>query len=232
MIGIIIQLAISWLLIWLFEKGNPEVLGLIPTKRRLADFFLFLLVTALCCATGFVLRMWIGNERWMVNPLLSFKLVLDGLWWNIKSVLFEELIFRGVLFYILIKRTGALKALIISSIAFGIYHWFTYEILGDVPAMIYVFFFTGIVGMLYGYGYIKTGSIYAVCAIHLGWNFTNNFLFSEGNIGNGILIAVKPGKEVVVSYFTYYFILLFPILLMLVVNFLLLWRRTSNPRRL
>ena len=81
---------------------------------------------------------------------------MEGLWWNIKSVLYEELIFRGVLFYILIKKLGALKALIISSVAFGIYHWFTYEILGNVPAMIYVFFFTGVVGMLYGYGYIKT----------------------------------------------------------------------------
>ena len=43
MIGILVELAISWLLIWLFGRGNLEVLGLILTKRRIGDFFSFFL---------------------------------------------------------------------------------------------------------------------------------------------------------------------------------------------
>ena len=43
MIGILVQLAVSWLIVWLFEKGNLNCLGLLPTKRRLTDFFLFLI---------------------------------------------------------------------------------------------------------------------------------------------------------------------------------------------
>jgi hypothetical protein len=46
MIGIIIQLAVSWLIIWLFEKNNLSVLGFRPTKQRLPDFILFFVVTA------------------------------------------------------------------------------------------------------------------------------------------------------------------------------------------
>src|SRR5687767_8357090 len=160
MIGIIVQLAVSWLLIWLFKKKDLRVLGLWPTGKRLADFGLFLIVTAVCATSGYLLRMYFAKETWAVNPAFNFNLFLNGLWWNIKSVLFEELIFRGVLLYIMIKRLGAAKAIIISSIAFGIYHWFTFEILGNVPQMIVVFFITGIMGLIYAYGYAKTFSLY------------------------------------------------------------------------
>src|SRR5688572_24242204 len=104
MLGILVQLAISWLIIWFIEKKNLEVLGLSPTKIKLADFFLFFLLTGLCCAAGFLLKMYFFNEQWKINPVLSATLVWKGIWWNIKSVLFEELIFRGVLLYIAIKK--------------------------------------------------------------------------------------------------------------------------------
>jgi uncharacterized protein len=125
------------------------------------------------------------------KPVLDPKLVLEGIWWNIKSVLFEELIFRGVIFYILIKKFGALPAITISALAFGFYHWFSYEIIGNVQQMIIVFFITGIMGLLYAYGYAKTYSLYIPVAIHFGWNFTQGFVFSKGVIGNGIFISVK-----------------------------------------
>src|SRR5690349_4718917 len=104
MAGIFVQLAISWLLVWLFEKKNLNVLGLIPNSRRIILFFIFFFVTAACCASGFLLRNLLGNESWYLNPNFSFRLLLKGLSWHIKSVLYEELIFRGVLLYILIKR--------------------------------------------------------------------------------------------------------------------------------
>ena len=124
MIGIIVQLAISWIIVWLFEKKNLGVLGFYPTRSRLLDFGLFFIVTSACAASGFFMRMYFG-ERWTFNPECTWKLLADGLSYNIKSVLFEELIFRGVIFYILIKRIGVVKALVISAVAFGIYHWFS-----------------------------------------------------------------------------------------------------------
>jgi membrane protease YdiL (CAAX protease family) len=224
MIGIIVQLAISWLLVWRFEKKDLSVLGFRPTKQRVVDFVLFFLITAACAVAGFLMRMYFG-ERWELSPVFSIKLLAEGLWWNIKSVLFEELIFRGVIFYILIKRLGAAKAIIISAIAFGIYHWFSFEIIGNVKQMIFVFIITGIMGILYGYGYAKTFSLYIPCAIHLGWNFTRNFIFSEGQIGNGVLITAKPEHTATVSYFVYFFVIYFPIVCAIVINFLLLKRK-------
>jgi len=225
MIGILVQLALSWLIIWIFEKGNLSVLGLRPTKRRIFDFFLFLVITAVCCASGFFLRMYLAKEQWELNPGLNFKLILDGIWWNVKSVMFEELIFRGVIFYILIKKLGMIPAIVISAAAFGIYHWFSFEVFGNVQQMIFIFIITGLMGALYAYGYAKTYSLYIPIAIHLGWNFTHGFVFSQGSIGNGIFIPVKGQPAVQVSYFIYFCVTFLPMLAAWLINFFILRKK-------
>ena len=227
MAGIVVQLALSLLLVWLFEKKDLGVLGFYPTKRRIFDFALFFLVICILCAAGFILRIYIGNERWAINPVLDFRLVADGLWWNIKSVLFEELIFRGVLFYILIKRLGATKAILISSIVFGIYHWFSFGIIGKPVEMTIIFFQTGMAGLVYSYGYAKSFSLYIPCAIHLGWNFTHGFIFSEGSIGNGVLVRTSPAMRFD-SYFMYFVFSTLPMIVAFAVIYLLLRNRKQE----
>lgn len=220
MIGIIVQLLISWVIVWFFEKKDLGVLGLYPTQQRLLDFLLFFVLTGACASLGFFMRMYFG-ERWELNPELSWHLLTAGLWYNIKSVMFEELIFRGVILYILIRRFGV-KAIVVSAIAFGIYHWFSFEVFGNPGAMAVIFIVTGVAGLLYAYGYAKTFSLYIPCAIHLGWNFTSNFVFSNGNIGNGIFIAAKPAYTVTVSWFVFFFVSYFPMICMLAINFFLI----------
>ncbi len=225
MIGIIVQLTLSWLIVWLFEKGSLSFLGFYPTKRRLFDFILFFCITAIFCSTGFFLRMYFGKEQWSLNPALTPALILEAMWWNVKSVLFEELIFRGVIFYILLKKIGPWRAMLMSATAFGIYHWFSHEVLGNPTQMAITFVTTGLMGLLYAYGYAKTFSLYIPCAIHLGWNLTQGFVFSQGPIGKGIFIQVMPQPIVHVSYLVYFVILLVPMLSTLLINFFLLKRR-------
>jgi membrane protease YdiL (CAAX protease family) len=221
MLGLIVQLVLSWIIIWTVEKRGLSVLGLKPTTRRITHFFIFFLLTALICSSGFLMKMAIADQHWYLNPQLSAKLFSDGLVWNIKSVLFEEFIFRGVLLYILIKKLGAVKGIIISAIAFGIYHWFSFGVLGNIPAMIFTFFITGVMGLLLAYGYAKTFSLYIPIAIHLGWNFTQIFIFSQGPIGNGIFMTdAEPFKTN--SYFTYFAVTFSPMILAIGLNYLLI----------
>jgi CAAX protease family protein len=70
MIGILVQLLLSWGIIWLFEKGDLAVLGLYPTRRRLLDFVVFFIITTACAALGFFMRMYFG-ERWELNPAFT-----------------------------------------------------------------------------------------------------------------------------------------------------------------
>jgi len=227
MLGILVQLLISWFIIWLFEKGNLNVLGFWPTKKRLLGFALFFLVTAVCCCSDFFMRMIFAKQQWELNPNLTVNLILTGTWWNVKSVLFEELIFRGVLFYILIKKLGAAKAIIISAIAFGIYHWFSHGVIGDPLQMAVTFFITGAMGLVYAYGYAKTFSLYVSSAIHLGWNLTTSVIFSNSIIGDQLLTQVKPVPEVQVGYFIYFCIVFIPMLSALLINFYMLKRQVQ-----
>ncbi len=222
MLGLLVQLIISWLLIWLFQKNDLRVLGFFPTKRRLINFALFFIVTAFCCSTEFLMKIFLAHQQWKINPAFTGKLLLDGTWWNIKSVLFEELIFRGAILYILIKKLGISKAVIISAIGFGIYHWFSYGIIGNISQMAIIFFITGAMGLVLAYGYAKTLSLYIPIAIHFGWNFTHIFLFSEGPIGNGLFLPAQPGPFKTDSYFLFFTILLLPMISTLLINYLLL----------
>jgi|GWRWMinimDraft_5_1066013.scaffolds.fasta_scaffold28880_1 membrane protease YdiL (CAAX protease family) len=229
MLGIIVQLLISWLIIWLFEKGDLSFLGLYPTKKRLIGFALFFIVTALCCASDFIMRMLFAQQQWELNPKLNAITILTGIWWNIKSVLFEELIFRGVLFYILIKKLGHTKAIIISAIAFGIYHWFSQGSFGNPVQMSITFLITGTMGLVYAYGFSKTFSMYIPIAIHLGWNLTTSVIFSNGNIGDQLFTPVRPVTEVQVGYFTFFCITFIPLLSAIFINYFMLKKMQQQP---
>src|SRR5688572_30401822 len=211
MIGILVQLAISWLLVWFFEKKNLGVLGLFPTKVRFTDFLVFFLITALCCLSGFLLKIYFFKDHWVINPNLTPKLIAEGVWWNIKSVLYEELIFRGVLLYIAIKKLGEVKAIILSAVSFGIYHWFSFDAFGDAIMMVFIFLYTGVTGLVWAYAYAKSKSLVAPIAMHLGWGLIQQVLFSNGPIGEQLLIPGQPTIEVTVSYFTLYTVQFFPI---------------------
>ncbi len=230
MIGILVQLILSWVIIWVTERKNLSVLGFRPTASRLTGFFFFFFLSALICASGFFLKMIFGDQQWKLNPNTSLGFILSGTWWNIKSVLFEELIFRGVLLYILIKRVGSSKAMLISAAAFGIYHWFSFGVLGDPVQMIMVFFITGLMGLVLAYGYAKTFSLYIPIAIHFGWNLTQVFIFSGGPLGDGLFVPTKPGGFRTDSYLVFFVVTFLPLLLVLTINYILIRKQHQVSR--
>lgn len=221
MVGILIQLLISFVILYWYCHGGLSPLGLWPTARRLRMFIFFLLLSAFCAASRYIVRLDFGKEVWELNPALNSRLVCDGIWWNIKSVLYEEFIFRGALFYILWDRFGATKAIVISAIAFGIYHWFTYEVWGQPIQMTIIFIATSLAGLVYGYAYFRTNTMLVPIAMHFGWNFIGNFVFSEGNIGKGILVMTEQ-PIVNVSIFIYYLAMWNPMVMFLGFNYLIL----------
>ena len=228
MLGIIVQLALSWGIVWLVTKENLSVLGLRPTRQRMLEFVLYFTVTGLLCASGFFLKMLIAQQQWQLNPTFQWQPVLAAIGFAFKSTLFEELIFRGVLLYLLIRKLGATRAIVISSIAFGIYHWFSHELFWNVQAMVIEFLITGIMGLIFAYGYAKSKSLYIPTAIHLGWGIVQMVVFSSGPVGNQIFIEVMPRPVVTISYFSYFFMELFPLISVYVVNYWLIWRRAQE----
>ncbi len=194
MTGILVALAISWLLLFFIEKENILALGFLPIIKRLKQFLIGFLITAILCVLVQYLESYLKSSTWILNKDITSGIILKSFWWDFKSVMTEELIFRGALLYILIQKIGSIKSILISAIAFGIYHWFSYGVLGNVMAMILVFIGTGLMGYALALAFSKTKSIMLPFGLHLGWNFIYNTIFSKGPLGELVLIS-KDGNE-------------------------------------
>ncbi|WP_020537322.1 CPBP family intramembrane glutamic endopeptidase [Lewinella cohaerens] len=194
MIGIIIILAISWLLLFLIEKKSILSLGILPIIKRLKEFLIGFLITAILCAIVQYTESLLKSSTWVSNETITPLIILKSFWWDLKSVLTEELIFRGAILYILIQKIGTNKAILISAITFGIYHWFSFGVLGNILAMALVFLGTGVMGYAWAWAFAKTKSIMLPLGLHLGWNFIHNTIFSKGPLGELVLIA-QGGNE-------------------------------------
>lgn len=186
MIGIIL-IVISWVLLRVQGRTLSE-LGFNKPSQRLVEFIAGLLIAGLFASAQFLLISTFAEFQWVLNLDFSAAMLMDSLRWNINSVLYEELVFRGYLLYKAIEILGTRKACYLSAVTFGIYHWFSYEIFGNLVPMAYVFFLTGSFGLMQAYSFAKSKSVVLPIALHLGWNAVAIMIFSNGPLGAQLLV--------------------------------------------
>lgn len=194
MIAILIILIASWLLLWLYNKQNSNALGLIPFKKLVIDFWVGLFVSAIACAIYFLSIILISKSSLSINNKFTIMAFFASSWWMLKSVLLEELVFRGALLYISIKKLGIKPACILSAIAFGIYHWFSYNVFGNAAQMAIIFIVTGIGGLMFAFAFALTKSLYLPIGLHLGWNLVSVVVFSQGPLGQQLFFIGNEQK--------------------------------------
>jgi len=206
MIGILAELCISWIILWLAERKDLSVLGFTPTRTRTIQLLIGFVMSAACCAIFNAARVAFADNSWIYNKQITTTDLLNSTWWVLKSILFEELIFRGALLYIAIKRIGMAKACYLSAFSFGIYHWFSQNAFGDPVQMIFIFIITTIAGLMFAFSYAKTSSLYLPIGLHFGWNLVNIVVFSNGPLRGQLftrLTDVQP--EGIVSILIFLF---------------------------
>ena len=179
MVGILVELVISWILLWFFTNKHLSVLGFSPTKSRIITLGVGFLIAVSCCIMHQFMTTIFANNSWILNKQVTAETILERSRWNLVSVLYEELIFRGALLYIAIKKIGITKACVFSAICFGIYHWFTFNVFGDPFMMVVTFLTTAIVGFSWALAFAKTKSLYLPIGLHFGWNLFNTVVFSK-----------------------------------------------------
>lgn len=232
MLQLIVLILVSWLIVWLLEKQNLSVLGFYPTKERLKYFSLLFIVSSTLSASYFLLRMHIAKEKYVLSPELNFNSIFIEIWYQCRTVLTEELICRGVLLYILIKKLGNSKAILISAVTFALLHWFNSGVWGNILQMSLVFLFTFFMGLLLAYSYAKTYSLLIPFALHFGWNLMQNYIFPDQAAGNHIFILQEAPPEVTISYFSFFTMLLFPKIAVILANYFIIRQYKSvtvNP---
>lgn len=215
-------LLLSWIFLRLFTKADLSVLGLRPNRERLSYFLILFMVSGFLSATAFFLRIFIARENYIFNSALRMPIVLLEIWHQLRGVLTEELLCRGALLYILIKKTGKTKAIVISSVCFAVLHWMNAGLWGHLIQMIIVFAFTFSMGILLAYAYARTFSLLIPIAIHFGWNLSQNVIFPDQSGVIHVFKLAEPPPEVTISYLAFFTLLLLPKISVLLVNFLIL----------
>jgi uncharacterized protein len=189
MIGPIL-LALSWILLRLEGKGL-DVLGVNKPALRLREFGAGFLVAGLAVVVQQLGNAVVADVPWRLNPSVDAALLARNLRWNVNSVLYEELLFRGYLLYQVVRRLGPRRGVLLAAAAFGVYHWFSYGILGNVVMMTFVFILTGAFGFMCAMAFTKTQSIALPIGLHLGWNLVAYVVFSTGPLGPVLFV---PGN--------------------------------------
>ena len=194
MIVIIIILIVSWVLLYLFEKKDLRVLGFFPVTKRALQCILGLFFGVVLNGLLVFIHSEIAQQSWSLQSSIGVSEIALSFWYHLKSALYEELLFRGAILYILLSRLKTTYALLLSSAAFGIYHWFTYGLLGgNIIPLVYVFVITGFMGYAWGYSFVKTNSIALALGMHLGWNFLTT-LCLDGNPFGELLFVSSGGN--------------------------------------
>ncbi len=197
MIGPIL-LALSWVLLR-FEGKSLDVLGLNSPSVRVREFGVGFLVAGLVVVVQQLGNAAAADVPWQLNPAADAALIVRSVRWNVNSVLFEELIFRGYLLYQAIRRLGERRGVLLGAAAFGVYHWFSYGVFGNPVMMVFVFILTGAFGYMLALAFAKTKSIALPIGLHLGWNLVSYLGFSAGPLGPGLFVPSNGEARIEVT---------------------------------
>lgn len=191
MLGLLIIIVISWLLLRFFEQKSIDALGIMPSVNRTFQFFVGFIVISLIVLINIYVETRILNINWELKTV-SYRTIFNAFIYHLKSALTEDLIFRGAILYILIKRIGAKWAIFISALFFGVYHVFSYGMTGErlIP-ILYVILVTGFTGFVWAYSFYKTKSIMLGLGFHLGVNILSICFFESQPYGELIFKAIS-----------------------------------------
>lgn len=129
-----------------------------------------------------------GYQIVSINPI---SYIIPGLLIAISSGITEEVLFRGVIFRIIDQRWGAIAALTVSAVLFGVIH------MGNPGASLYSAIAIAIeAGILLGACYMYAGNLWLPIGVHFGWNF------AEADLYGGILSGNELHKTLITAQFT------------------------------
>jgi uncharacterized protein len=108
----------------------------------------------------------------------------------------EEILFRGILFRVSEEMFGTLAALIVSSAFFGFAHIFNPNATVISSAAI-----TIEAGLLLGFAYTATRSLWLPIGLHFGWNLAEGGIYSTavsgGKIVHGVINTTMTGTDTI-----------------------------------
>jgi uncharacterized protein len=171
-----VALAIYIYLFKFYEKRKIEELSLAHFwLNAVYGFFTGFIILSV---TIWVMYIYKAYTIVAINPI-SF--LLPALAMAISSAIFEELLFRGIIFRIIEGKLGSIWALLISSSVFGIAH-----LANENSSLFSAIAITVEAGILLGAAYIYSKNLWLPIFIHFAWNFSEGGIYGAIVSGNGL----------------------------------------------
>jgi len=129
-----------------------------------------------------------------ITGLNSWSFMIPAIAMALSAGVFEELLFRGVLFRSVEAWFGSWAALVVSSLVFGLIHLINPEATLEGALFIAVE-----AGILLAAAYMLTRRLWLSMGFHVAWNYTQSAIFSSIVSGNeaaqGLIRSTVKGPE-------------------------------------
>jgi hypothetical protein len=140
-----------------------------------------------------LILMALGMYR--IEGLNPWHYVLPAVAMALSSGIFEELIFRGILFRSVEEMLGSWAALLVSALVFGLLH-----LANPAGTLEGAIFISIEAGMLLAAAYMLTRRLWASIGFHMAWNYTQSAIFSGivsgGDTDPGLIRSNIKGPDV------------------------------------
>lgn len=137
----------------------------------------------------------IALGMYRIEGLNPWSYVVPAVAMSLSSGMFEELLFRGVLFKSLEDLLGSWVGLIVSSLVFGFVH-----LLNPAGTLLGAIYISIEAGLLLAAAFMLTRRLWLSIGFHMSWNYTQSAIFSGIVSGNrpepGLIRSNIRGPEV------------------------------------
>jgi len=167
-----------------YEKRNIEELSTTHFLRNsLTGFLIGFLILS------FVILVMYFGKAYTILSINPASFLIPTLAIGISSAVFEEILFRGIIFRITEQKLGSVWALIISSSIFGFAH------LANPNSTVFsAIAITIEAGLLLGAAYIYSKNLWLPIFIHFAWNFSEGGIYGAIISGNGLTKSLITSK--------------------------------------
>ena len=151
----------------IYERGRLSDCGLGWTRHSLGEYLRGFALCGGAAAAILLGAVWAGAAKFEAAPNPPEHRVATVAFVGV-VLLFgaagEEILFRGYAFQLLIRTLGVWATILPISVLFAFMHISNpgITVLGLINTMLF--------GMLFGYAYVRTGSLWAPIGMHFGWN--------------------------------------------------------------
>ncbi len=164
----------AWVLLKWLDKRSFVSLGLIPRWGQARQVFEGILI-GFAMLTAAVCGMWMLGYEEIGMASFEWEYILAGLAGNLflyTAVGFnEEILFRGYIFQAMTEGTGKVVATVIFSLLFGLAH------AGNPNVSVFGLINVMLAGVLLSIAYLQTRALWLPIGIHIGWNFTQGYIW-------------------------------------------------------